>query len=226
MNKPALYWPLKTPCIITQKFGVNGAWYKAHGINIEGHSGLDLLAAHGEVIRAAHDGWAWYEVDKNGGHQIFIRSAEEALMFGSPCYFKTGYCHMVDPAKEPNLRSPIPNDGREHWVRTGDVIGYADNTGFSTGNHLHFLIKALAKDSKGRWFNLRNSNGYAGASDPTFYMQDMSAESYAIVRDTLKDAEELVMTMPLVTVQERQKRAYTLTQILTHMLRWIESLRS
>lgn len=148
-----LYYPVK-PFIINQDFGVNGDYYQANGINIKGHNGLDLRATHGQPIHASHDGWANYEIDDKGGHGVVITTTG----------FKTIYWHMVDSGKEPQYRSPIENG--PIMVKIGDVIGYADNTGLSTGDHCHFGLKQI--DSAENTIN--TNNGYLGAIDPKPYL--------------------------------------------------------
>lgn len=167
--KLSLHWPLAQPVAITQGFGGNGEYYRKNGIQVEGHTGLDLLAYHGQPVYASHSGYASYIVDKLGGHQISIRSDYKATMFGKDTYFKTIYVHLVDPKQDKAYQPRIPTDGSEVYVTAGQLIAFADNTGFSTGDHLHFSVKPIAKNAKG-WYNTRQDNGYRGAVDPSFYM--------------------------------------------------------
>src|SRR5262245_48709771 len=108
MAKLELHWPLSRPCTITQGFGINGEYYRANGINIQGHNGLDLMAYHGQPVYAAHAGYAKYGVDDKNGQFVEIRSKEKADMLGFNCFYKTLYVHFCDPKKEPKYASPIP----------------------------------------------------------------------------------------------------------------------
>ncbi len=65
-------------------------------------------------------------------------------------------------------------------IKRGDLIGFADNTGFSTGDHLHFGLKPIKTANGGpispedatdvgNYQNLEQLNGYAGAIDPSPY---------------------------------------------------------
>jgi murein DD-endopeptidase MepM/ murein hydrolase activator NlpD len=49
-------------------------------------------------------------------------------------------------------------------VRSGDVIGISDNTGFSTGSHLHWGCKPVQWNGK-LWETIDKDNGFSGAID-------------------------------------------------------------
>jgi len=171
--KLKLLQPIK-PFAIIQPFGVNGEYYQEHGINIKGHNGLDLHATHGQPVYAAHDGFAYYEWDSSQGEGVVIRSKEQAEVDGVLTYYKTIYWHMVDSVKEPKYKSPITcldwnSKGQE--VKAGDLIGYADSTGFSTGDHLHFGLKPISTgETLGGVTNPNQNNGYGGAINPAPYI--------------------------------------------------------
>lgn len=167
--------PLKNP-FITQAFGVPNPMYLNMGM--KGHNGLDYFAKHGEPIYACHDGYAYYQIDTGGGHGVVIRSTEKI----DGKLFKTIYWHLPDPTKEPLLSSPItetdPN-GKGQFVKRGDLIGYADNTGLSTGDHLHFGMKFITEgENGGAFYNLNQNNGYYGAVDPVPYMNLFISDMY------------------------------------------------
>lgn len=217
--KLELYWPLSRPCVITQPFGTNGAYYKANGINITGHNGLDLLAFHGQPVHATHDGYARYFIDGKGGHGVEIRSHRSATMFGKPTFYKTVYMHFCDPEKEPQYKSPIPYDGAEHAVKTGDIIGHADSTGLSTGDHLHFGLKPIEKVG-GKWVNSRQGNGYLGSVDPSFYMGRLSAEEYRRATQVIHEATEVISDIAPLPVAQRTP----ILEALSALLRSIAAL--
>ena len=153
---------------ITQKFGNKNP--ELYG-NV-GHNGMDFRASHGTPIYATHDGFASYQVDSGGGHGVVIITDKEYEdINGVPSYFKTIYWHMPDPLKEPKYKSPFADKTGFTPVKCGDLIGYADNTGKSTGDHLHFGLKPVAKgENWGTWYNTEQNNGYFGAIDPEPYL--------------------------------------------------------
>lgn len=149
---------------INQKFGevANLQYYLDNNIAVIGHNGIDFSALHGQNVYAAHDGICYPEVDDRQGHGVVLRTVEPYDYNGTPAYYKTIYWHLIDniPVKEGQL------------VKAGEVIGYADSTGLSTGDHLHFGLKPQAKDEpNGDWYNLAQNNGYLGAIDPSPYFK-------------------------------------------------------
>lgn len=175
-----------TPYAVNQVFGGNGAYYQQHGINIKGHNGVDLRARHGQPVYAAHDGIAYFETDNSAGEGVVLITNDPYDYKGGKAYFKTIYWHLCDYVKEPGFKSPVldyqqKHNGKPMPTKKGDVIGYADNTGLSTGDHCHFGLKALkpgrpindgqdaADIGIGNWVTLDYGNGYLGALNPVPY---------------------------------------------------------
>lgn len=157
-----------------KKFGVNQFYGnpdpKYQEIGLPGHNGIDFMASHGTPLYASHDGKAYYEVDSKGGHGVVIVSEPVYEHNKKKVCIKTIYWHMVDSDKESQYASPIEGHFPENpvQVKRGDLIGYADNTGFSSGDHLHFGLKIL--DRVGNTLNYKN--GFFGAIDPRPYFID------------------------------------------------------
>lgn len=180
--KLELTYPLK-PYYVTQKFGETAFldYYKNNGVKFAGHNGLDLICHHGDAVRATHDGFAYYEVDSKQGQGVVVISKEPFdLLDGTNSFIKTIYWHLCDPVKEPNYISPIRgNDGVE--VKIGDILGYTDSTGLSTGDHLHFALKPVMRgEPNNTFYNVLQENGYNGAIDPAPYFNGRFAEDSQI----------------------------------------------
>lgn len=162
--------PLQT-IAINQAFGKNATGvYASQGMR--GHNGIDYRAPHGTPVLAAHDGTAYYQIDGNGGHGVVIITDDEYEYGMGTALFKTIYWHLCDSVRERQYRSPLEDFPWGKAVKRGEVIGYADNTGQSTGDHLHFGLKPVAKgESRNSFYNLEQDNGYYGAIDPAPYFQ-------------------------------------------------------
>lgn len=165
MKKLSLVIPTKI-YYLSQGFGpentARGLLAKYQALGLKGHNGYDLFAKHGAPLYAAHDGTITFAgEDGPNGYLVVIKTNEEFEYNGGSAYFKTLYAHMLPP---------IPVKAGDK-VEAGDLIGYADNTGFSNGDHLHWGLKPVGKGEKDwEWYNIEQENGYNGAIDPTPYI--------------------------------------------------------
>jgi len=125
-----LVWPTEYP-VITQHFGRNPLYYGRFGL--PGHEGIDIQAPHGSKIFACADGEV-YLVESSGkgnyGNQVRIKHRDG---------YATVYAHLLKPMV---CTGDI--------VVAGQVIGLADNTGNSSGDHLHLTLKLEGATAAGR----------------------------------------------------------------------------
>lgn len=169
MNNFKIYYPIK-PLFITQPFGAtyNLSYYEANGIKgLKGHNGIDMLAKTGQPVYASHDGIAYSEEDSNQGYGVVLITKNKFDYEGGQVFFKSIYWHLL-----PNI--PVTS-GQE--IKAGDLLGYADSTGLSTGAHLHFSIKPVENNEPAfAWINVHQNNGYLGNIDATPYFNSLFAE--------------------------------------------------
>ena len=135
-----LIYPVKGP--ITQLFGENPQFYKRWGY--AGHNGIDWGIPNGTPIVAAADGTVDKVGFENGGYGNFVKMSH---MDGKTKYY-TYYAH---------LHSTSVKAGQK--ISAGTVVGLSNNTGASTGPHLHFGIKIDGKNP-----------AYKGYLDPMPYL--------------------------------------------------------
>lgn len=172
-----IYRPIKTN-VRTQKFGESKACQYPNGkvvskignscpygsislyekLGLKGHNGEDWNTIHGEPlffpVVAETEWYAKHEKDWNGGLGVDIISTRPIL---DGKYVKFRFWH---------LKGTVLHDGQV--VRAGQFMGYCDNTGLSSGDHLHWSMKIV--DSKGRTQN--RDNGYSGAIDFSEYFEN------------------------------------------------------
>lgn len=190
MEKLQLIYPLKKGFLTTQRFGEtrNLQIYKDNNIQIVGHNGVDygrdVPIFRGEPVYAAHDGVAYISTDNKEGCGVVIRT-DKPFYYNDEvnCYYKTIYWHLL-----PNI--PLRNG---QSVSTGDLIGYADNSGLSTGDHLHFGLKPqLINEDNGIWYNVEQTNGYLGAISPDSYWSGYYPEDIKTLLKIKSIAEQII----------------------------------
>lgn len=144
--------PFDGEFILTQTFGENPSVYAQFGK--PGHNGLDYGLPNGTAVLAAADGTVLKTGYEDGGYGHYVVIQHNG--------FQTLYAH---------LRVSYCTKGQ--FVAEGDVIGLSDNSGFSTGPHLHFELRIP---------------GYAGAynkgeTDPTPFFKVSSCQQSAVDTD-------------------------------------------
>lgn len=123
-----LFWPLDK-ILVTQYFGNTDFAIKTNAYNGKGHNGVDFQAAPGTKVKASLDG----VVVGAGDTDKVCKGAS----FGKWVLLKhnnglsTIYAHLS-----------LITVSEGQMVKTGNVVGYSGNTGYSTGPHLHFGVYA------------------------------------------------------------------------------------
>ncbi len=187
MSKLELKFPV-FPYVVVQKFGENLSCINPQGhvvtkgtnscpigfadfyisIGMLGHNGEDVATLYGQPVYAAHDGWVdEVSTEVNRGLGVGLRTHEMFDFEGGTYYARTRYWHF----KGMNVKM---ND----LVKCGDLIGWADSTGNSSGNHLHFELIPYVNG------NIFPNNGYFGKVDPHPYWTGKYAqEKFLFLRD-------------------------------------------
>lgn len=158
--KLTLQFPVKD-VFVTQRFGVDPEFYKK-AIGTNGHPGIDFRAPDGTPVYASHDGVVTFTgEDGAGGLTVVIRTKEKYEYGSGDVYFKTVYVHL----KKGSI-IVVPNQE----VKVGQKIAEADNTGLSSGSHLHFALKPIYQGEQDwQWYNLESTNGFFGSINPEQY---------------------------------------------------------
>lgn len=188
-NKQFLYQPV-SPFIVNQGFYANSVCINKNNkkdvISCDGynppigyrsiyknaHGALDLRAKRFQPIYSSQDGIVTELVDEEvRGLGLGITTTNKFYCIETDSYehFKVRYWH--------NYAHKVRMGDEVH---IGDLIAWADNTGYSSGDHVHFDLKPVKitynKDgSIKRTTNILQDNGYFGSVDPARYMLDKPA---------------------------------------------------
>lgn len=188
-----LFYRPVDPWVVTQRFGENNvcidnatgkrviscdgrkppAGYRSVYSLMRGHNALDVAAKRWQPIYAAADGTVdEVETEESRGLGVGVRHD-----FGADGLWKTRYWHMV-----------ALDVHKGDKVKTGELIGYADSTGLSTNDHVHFELKPLLPSGKNKF----QDNGYFGAVDPTPWMHDSFALKFSLLTQLRELAAKLL----------------------------------
>lgn len=195
-----IYYPYK-PSIYTQKFGESKLCVPANGIFpaskrkpiigkgdngkcpvgyeelypllgdgqgnfMKGHTGIDLVAPRGKQPVCCPVNGTVIEVctEVERGLGVGVVTDEQYLIEGGLNYQKVRMWHLMSIGD--NIRVGTK-------VTVGDIIGYPDSTGLSTGDHIHFELKPVKRinttNEDTSFANILQDNGYFGAIDPAPY---------------------------------------------------------
>lgn len=163
MERLRLYYPIR-PYLLNQRFGDNLPCVKDFGLptqsvvtgsdnktcppdysklyehwNMDGHNGGDLNAGEQNVYASAKGTVVEKQTVPARGFGLGILTDEKVYLddFGEH-YAKIRYWHLKKMYVEVGDK-----------VEVGQLIGVTDNTGYSSGNHLHFELQPMDKDAGG-----------------------------------------------------------------------------
>ena len=113
------------------------------------HNGIDLAwsATPNAIMYACADGEVFYSKDKNpgkgvgGGYQIGIDHGEHPDQFGNLRKWVSYYCHMHPQSARMSPKGRV--------IKEGEPVGIENNTGGSTGAHLHFMLQCKGHPQAG-----------------------------------------------------------------------------
>ena len=189
MNDKLFHWPV-SPVIINQKFGENRACITMDGSNkvitcdgnnppagyrslygSAGHLGLDLNVKHGQEVYNAQKGMVSF-IDTNPKSGLDVR----VISVINGVEYRCIYEHLLGyQAKVGDI------------IETGQLIGWADNTGYSSGDHLHFQIE-------------KNINDRFVPVDPLPLMSNLFAKDVLYMNNKLKYlSEQLAVLLDSIT---------------------------
>ena len=189
-NRLRLYYPVK-PFIVTQTFGANIPCVRNFGLptqvikdgasalacpfgydklyqkfGMSGHNGVDISTGV-QKCYAACDGIV---IEKQTaparglGLGILTNDLVYIDKYGEG-FAKIRYWHLKEMYVEAGQK-----------VNAGQLIGMTDNTGYSSGNHLHIEVQPMGNDAGGHPYLLRPEGSIAGAIDPLPFFTGTYAE--------------------------------------------------
>ena len=209
-NKLQLYYPYK-PFLIGQYFGESNVCVPANGVFpaskrkpvvgkqngvcpagyeelypllgdgfghfMKGHTGMDLYGPRGtQAVRSPINGTVieiCTELERGLG--VGIVTDEVFDMNEITALAKVRVWHLMSIGD--NIRVGTK-------VSVGDVIGFPDSTGVSSGDHIHFEVKPVKHISQGNeditYENILQDNGFFGAINPEpFFIGKYAIDEYS-----------------------------------------------
>ncbi|MCC6499922.1 MAG: peptidoglycan DD-metalloendopeptidase family protein [Anaerolineales bacterium] len=161
---------------ITQLFGENPDFYKKWGF--PGHNGIDYGIPNGTPVNAAAAGTVALVGFENGGYGNYVKLSHTD---GGKTYY-TYYAHLANATVAAGQK-----------VKAGAMIGHSNNTGASTGPHLHFGLKIDGENPL-----------YKGYVDPMPYFStgDPASPSDESVSTDIPDAVKIPSSLTFEVTSE------------------------
>src|SRR4030042_375326 len=156
----------------SQRYGGNAKMYAQFGM--KGHNGIDIAGIKGTPIVAPCKLWINMITKEDRGYGFHIWAETEInIIAGQKVKLESVFGHF-----DGIIASPA------RWYNKGDILGYMDSTGFSTGSHLHFGIRPLIfNKSKKCWEQVFYNNGYFGYIDTEPFLPHMVFDLREILKE-------------------------------------------
>lgn len=169
---------------ITQRYAdpANVAWYKANGMNIPFHNGLDLILDgtpsqnYGTELVACFDGKVvrrYFESPMSSKGNGLVLESNPVEEEGKLRIYQAVYWHCSKLSEKNEFKK-------------GETVAYIGNSGLvrpaptnecvHCGSHLHFMIYVY-EFQNGLWVKLYSNNGVEGAVDPLPFIDGLQGES-------------------------------------------------
>ncbi len=207
---------------VTQTYGNNPQYYSQFGL--AGHEGIDFGTPTGTPILAPFDGIILRDTfdDKDYGNFTVVWDPKQLCA--------VWFCHLQDVTTKAG-----------DTVTKGQVLGHTNNTGNTTGPHLHFNF--VETDANGNRLNMDNGyQGFLNALDPSLVSWQLLGQQVSnpippaspdALQECLKQHDALVAlsnqksaTIDQLTKgnEDKQKQIDTLTQASQEIIKQNQDL--
>lgn len=167
------------PFDLTQIFGVNPKTYAQFGLN--GHNGWDFKTKFPDTPEGFRNIWAsWLSQFYRKGHDRkgYGHFFEVIIRLKSTWKLTYAHCKSIETFAMKN---------------EGESMAISDNTGFSTGSHLHLTTKRI-KMVGGKVQVLDHGNGYFGAVNPQEFFDEVREAKHHVKPEPSMDPLNYVPT--------------------------------
>jgi murein DD-endopeptidase MepM/ murein hydrolase activator NlpD len=164
--------PIDPPLYITQRFGERPWYYKKYGL--AGHNGLDLRCKTGTPFYAMLPG-IWTSLTERSWR--YVRPWNPQGWYGYGAAWRLYFNESNGRGKELTFahlqnRQMKKNDGKnlplyDQNTHSRILLAQTDNTGDSTGPHLHIGLRQLVNGAVEHY-----GNGFKGSIDPLPWLKN------------------------------------------------------
>jgi murein DD-endopeptidase MepM/ murein hydrolase activator NlpD len=157
--------PLPIPLVVTQRFGLNPQKYAQFGL--KGHNGIDLRCPSGTLFVAMLPG-VWHLLDDGYWKKTIF--GKKWVWTGYGAAWRLDFNEGNGRVKQFTFAHLMNRDKGQNGQNrpAGIAMAHTDNTGFSTGPHLHIGLREF---QNGHLLNY--TNGFKGAIDPAPFLKSI-----------------------------------------------------